>query len=317
MPLPDFLIAGERRCGTTSLYHWLSGHPAVRMYPRSDTSWFIDDGVKGKTWREGYVDPALWKKDHNVEAYAARFEPAEADTVTGEKCADLMYWQPSHERLRRFLPEAKFIIVLRNPVRRAWSHYCNEVGKGRETLSIREALAQEDTRASQSDFARYHLSYRRRGNYDDSLSRFLEYIPRENVMIVIHEKLIHDRQQELARIARFIGAEPAEAFPEEGKRHNTNWTMLRRDWVEPLHLTALDNAWHWMMQKLANLLFLGSRNRKARRRMFMFVAERPFRVPMRNTRLPDDIAAELAKYYAPHIETLEKLINEDLSVWKA
>ena len=118
-------------------------------------------------------------------------------------------------------------------------------------------------------------------------------------------------------VASFIGAEPTEAFPESAERHNINWTMLRRDWVEPLHLTVLEKIWHTLMQKLAHLLFLGRAGRKARRRSFLFIAERPFRRPMRDTRIPDDIAAELAAYYAPHIEALEKLIDEDLSVWKA
>jgi hypothetical protein len=273
MSLPNFLIAGERRSGTTSLYHWLRQHPAVRMYPKSDTSWFIDDGVKGKQWREGHVDPAQWDSGHSIEAYSARFGPDEPNKVTGEKCADLMYWLPAHKRLQRYLPEAKFIVILRDPVRRAWSHYCNEVGKGRESLSFRDALAQEDARAARSDYARYHLSYRQRGNYDETLPRFLEHIPRENVIIVIHEKMVRNRQQELARIARFIGASPDSAFPEKGARHNINWTMIRRDWVAPLGLAGVDRAWRALMQKLAQLLFRGRADSKTRRRRLRLIHE--------------------------------------------
>jgi len=193
MPLPHFIIAGGRRCGTTSLYHWVKNHPEIHMYPETDTAYFIDNELVGRTeWLDGKVDPEAWNKTHSVEDYASKFKPPHQDLVIGEKSADLLFWKQSHPRLAEYLPHCKFIIQLRNPISRAYSHYWNDFGKGRESLSFEEALSVEDDRSQGSDYARHHLSYKERGCYDESLKSFFQHLPRENVLVLIMEETLED-----------------------------------------------------------------------------------------------------------------------------
>ncbi|MEM8529105.1 MAG: hypothetical protein AAGG68_31025, partial [Bacteroidota bacterium] len=75
MTLPNFIIIGERRSGTTNLAKWLEAHPEIFIAPQVDKGFFIDDEVNGRRiWLDGQVDTSKWEEDHNLKDYAAYFE---------------------------------------------------------------------------------------------------------------------------------------------------------------------------------------------------------------------------------------------------
>ena len=213
--LPTFLIVGERRCGTTSLAKWMEDHPDIFMHPKPDMAFFVDDEIVGRReWLDGEIDESTWGRTHSKESYAALFAEGTDRAAIGEKSADYLFWRPSHARIARFLPTAKVIVTLRHPVERAWSHYWNEVGKGRETLSFEEALEQEDDRSRRSAYARNHLSYRTRGYYDESLTDLFAHIPRDRTMVVTLEEAQQRPAELLRQIYTFIGVDA-----EQGLNH--------------------------------------------------------------------------------------------------
>ncbi|HFC04224.1 MAG TPA: hypothetical protein ENJ55_00845, partial [Rhizobiales bacterium] len=153
MRSPNFIIAGERRCGTTTLANTLSRHSDIFVHPKPDGGYFIDDSVGKKASATGQA----WASSHSLEDYQAWFLSAGAgsESALGEKSADYLFWHKSHPRMANFVPDAKLIVILRHPIDRAWSHYWNEVAKGRETLGFEEAIAAEAGRLEGSDYERY------------------------------------------------------------------------------------------------------------------------------------------------------------------
>jgi len=185
---PSFIVIGERRSGSTTIAKWMDAHPQIGVLPTMDTGYFIDDLVRGrKKWIDGFINHELWNNNHDKEGYLKLFLkrefPLSMHKVIGEKSADYFFLSETHLRIKEFFPEIKLIVVLRNPIKRAWSHYFNELGKGREWLDFESAILQEETRIKQSDYARTHLSYLSRGFYFRSLERLYKVFDPQNILV--------------------------------------------------------------------------------------------------------------------------------------
>lgn len=313
MPLPTFIIGGERRCGTTSLYYWIKDHPEVYLYPAPDMTYFIEEEITGtRTWRDGETDAARWERTHDIETYASLFRPAAQHRGIGQKDADLLYWQPAHPRLARFLPECKFIITLRDPVTRARSQYWNEVGKGRENLSFEEAIEAEEERCRTSAYARNHLAYLRRGYYEESLKSFFRYVPPNRVFITTQEECQLRPREVLREIFRFLGVSPDHQGEAAGKVYNPNRTMLRRRAASSGPLAAFANVYERLTEAVIVRMTEDAERRRAARR----VLRAPFRTPAAGMSMKEETRRKLERVYAPHIEALEELLNRSFSAWK-
>ena len=315
--LPTFLIAGGRRCGTTSLYHWMKEHPQIYLFPETDTAFFIEDELVGRVeWLDGKVNVSSWEQTHSIDAYMKRFSDCEGYTAVGEKSADLLYWKNAHPRLARFIPNCKFIIILRNPVNRAWSHYWNERGKGREKLSFEDALAAEEERCTKSDYADHHLSYCRRGFYDISLQSFYSHIPREQILVLIFERLILHPQENLCNIYKFIGVDPNLGLEKIGSRHNENWTMVKYDWVDLPGINKVEQLYHRVVRRVTERLLRGRPDSIVRKRRIYKYVERVFRRPAAKIAMPKEIRSNLTRIYEPHIQRLEKMLGYEIPEWR-
>jgi len=308
MPLPDFVVAGERRSGTSGLSALLAQHPGIFMHPKRDRGYFVDDEA-----RKGPEAKAGWDRTHSVEDYAAFFADAGAETgkIIGEKSADYLFWRPAHERLNQYLPEAKFIITLRNPVERAWSHYWNEVGKGRERLSFETALTAEQDRKQRDAYAHNHLSYVARGFYDESLTHFFEHISRDRVLVTTLESLISDPETVLPEICRFLGADPRFRFPEARGKHNPNWTMTPKPWAERGSIARIASGYGLVTEKVVKALVKD----RDRRRRLIGTLKSPFFSLATKRKISRRTRAELEDLYKPHIAALESLLDRRFAEW--
>ncbi|WP_068920818.1 sulfotransferase domain-containing protein [Planobispora rosea] len=211
--LPDFLIIGSKRGGTTSLWNYLVQHPLVMpMFPESreiKSPWyFYVNYAKGDAWYRSHFATER-RLDQLEHKYGTR-------PLTGEACPYYMYYPPVAERVRERMPRAKIIISLRDPVRRAYSHYWERVDAGTEKLSFEEALAAEPERlrgeaermaADPYYYSEAHdfFSYRDRGVYAPQVRRWLELFPRENVLIIAAEDLYRNEKETFAEVIRFLG----------------------------------------------------------------------------------------------------------------
>ena len=214
--LPDFLVIGGKRCGSTSLYQYLIRHPGVRPCRASKGTHYFD-----VNYQRGWV---WYRSKFPVD----RRRPRQAGhrPITGEASPYYLDHPLAPFRIARALPGVRLIAVLRDPVERAWSHYRSSVDKGLEDLPIHEALDREPARLAGEverlaegdgyDSRPYrHHGYTTRGLYADRLQAIYELFPPERVVILQSEMLSNDPNAALEPALRFLDLEPMvfEALP--------------------------------------------------------------------------------------------------------
>jgi hypothetical protein len=313
MPLPNFIIGGVRRGGTTSLYYAIREHPEIYLYPHSELNYFVEEEVRGRKWRNDPIDPERWEAAHRIKDYASLFANAKEACAIGHKGADLLFWQSAHDRIKRFVPDAQFIFTLRHPVNRAWSHYWAECAKGRETLSFEEALAAEEKRSAKSDWARFHLSYRARGCYDQSLQRFFEVFKKERVLVITLEEKLARPQKTLQKIYRFLGVNPDLGLEQADTRRQQGWATLPRTWTRREGIRQLVAGYESLTEAIVGKIARSKDSRRGMRNLL----QRPFRESVRAISMSETTRAELKTFYAAHIVALENLLDRSFEEWKS
>ena len=182
------------------MYNFLVGHPEVRRPLTKEVHYFDVHFARGESW------------------YRSNFPLRVRDGerwITGEATPAYLFHPKAPGRVAACLPDARFVVLLRNPVDRAYSHYQHERDKGAETLSFEEALEAEPARlegelerqASEEDYFSYnlrHFAYRPRGLYVEQLERWLAFFPIERFLILQSEKLFSDPQPVLRKVLEFL-----------------------------------------------------------------------------------------------------------------
>jgi hypothetical protein len=209
-PLPDFLILGAQKAGTTALYAYLRRHPGITGPSWKEVSYFDRHYARGEAWYRGNF-PNLAR---------ARGK------LVGEASPSYLFHPLAPERVKALVPEARLIALVRNPADRAHSHYNHEVALGREPLPFEDALEAEEERlrgeeerlvADPRYFSRawWSHAYKARGRYADQLERWLAVFPREQLLIVPSDDLGSAPELTHARVLEFLGAaaKPLDAYP--------------------------------------------------------------------------------------------------------
>ena len=193
----DFVIAGAQRCGTTVLDEYLRQHPRIAMPWTGKELHFFD---RGKYFRAQPVD---------YRPYHANFAIRKPGQLRGEATPIYMYWLPAFARLASYHPGLKIIVLLRNPITRAYSHWNKERVGGREALSFLDALRAEPERArAASPLQDRTGSYIDRGFYSRQLARLWQHFPRNQTLILQSTALDADPAKTLEQIGSFLGLEP-------------------------------------------------------------------------------------------------------------
>lgn len=208
---PSFILIGAQRCGTTSLYWYLSEHPQIIPAAQKEVHYFDFNFASGPQWYANQFAKRSEEKPGKSED--------QDQWVTGEASPYYLFHPLCAERVRQALPEAKLLVMLRNPTDRALSHYQHEIRLGNETLSFDEAIAAEDERLrglreklsaeplSHSQ-AYQSFSYRSRGCYLEQITEWLRHFPREQMHITISEDFYTDPAGELKKVTDFLGLPP-------------------------------------------------------------------------------------------------------------
>jgi hypothetical protein len=192
--LPDFIIIGTQRGGTTSLYRYLTAHPDVGSALRKEVHFFDRYFEKGMNW------------------YLAHFPVRGEAPVVGEASPYYLFHPHAPERARAVVPHARFIALLRNPIDRAYSHYQMRARKGLESLSFEDAIDKEAERLSSSadpaSSTWRHSSYIRRGLYLDQVERWMSVFPREQILIIKSEDFYSDPERVFLETLAYLGLRP-------------------------------------------------------------------------------------------------------------
>jgi len=206
--LPDFIIIGTMRGGTTSLYSYLTSHPSIGPAYMKEVHFFDVYFHKGLHWYRSQFPSSIQKY------YFERMQ--KQDFITGEASPYYLFHPHAPRRIAKSLPQVKLVVLLRNPVSRAYSHYYHEVSAGHEKIStFEEAIACEEARidkeaeelARNEQYISYnhrHFSYLARGIYVDQLKVWMSLFPKEQILILKSEDFYADPAAGLKQVLEFI-----------------------------------------------------------------------------------------------------------------
>lgn len=228
-PLPDYLIIGCKRGGTTSLFNYLVRHPGIlHMYPQVRGTKSTDYFFKGNDHSE------RWYRSHfPSERYRRRLEQTLGYRALSGEASPYYAWDPRVAgKARAVAPDVKSILLLREPVRRAWSHYQERVQNQVEPLTFAQALDAEESRldgemdkmlADPNYYSAAHdfYSYRSRGDYAPQIRNWLEHFPREQLLVIYAEDLYRDTAATFGEVCDFLGL-PRIEMPTT-KPFNSTW----------------------------------------------------------------------------------------------
>ena len=197
-PLPDFLILGAQKAGTTALYAYLRWHSDITGPSFKEVSFFDRHYAKGERWYRAHL-------------------PIKRRALVGEASPSYLFHPLAPERVKRTIPAARLIALLRDPVERAFSHYQHEVALGRESLSFEDAIDREDERMEGEvermlrdpayfSYAWWNYTYLSRGLYADQLERWYAVFPREQLLVLLTDELAADTPSTYRRVLDFLGA---------------------------------------------------------------------------------------------------------------
>jgi hypothetical protein len=198
-PLPDFLILGAQKAGTTALYAYLRWHPQITGPSFKEVSFFDRHYARGERWYRAHM-------------------PVRRSGIVGEASPSYLFHPSAPERVARMLPEARLIALLRNPVDRAFSHYQHEVALGREELSFEDALAREDERMvgevermlrdpAYFSYAWWNYTYVARGRYAEQLERWFGSFASEQLLVLLTDELAADTGATYGSVLEFLGVD--------------------------------------------------------------------------------------------------------------
>jgi Sulfotransferase domain len=197
-PLPNFVVLGTQKGGTSYFYRLLTEHPLVRKAVAKELHFFDNKFAEGVGWYR-----RCFPKGERLDGQR---------TITGEASPSYLFEQQVPERMARIVPEARLIALLRNPVDRAYSHYQMEVRRGKEARSFEEATEEEMTSAEGEGYSiDVPHAYLRRGLYAEQLKRFSFFANRDQLLVVKSENLFTRRLEVLERVLRFLGLPPFES----------------------------------------------------------------------------------------------------------
>src|SRR5437899_1188182 len=171
----DFIIAGAQKSGTTALHYYLQKHPQITLGDQQEIHFFDND--------------ELFARPVDYDLLHRHFPTVTKETIAGECTPSYLYHKPAMERIWNYNPQIKLIILLRNPVERAFAQWNMQRFKGREPLDFREAVKQEQDRIQDTTpVEARRIAYVDRGRYAGQLERVFKFFPREQVKLIKSEE---------------------------------------------------------------------------------------------------------------------------------
>ena len=199
MVLPNFLVIGAAKAGTTSLYSYLKQHPAIFMSEVKEPRFFAPEVY---TDYNNVVRSGGRKIPFTPEEYERLFADVTTETAIGEASTEYLYFPGVAARIKERIPEVKLIAILRNPVERAFSAFCYQLRDDEEPLSFESALAAESDRIKQGYRQGWH--YQQVGFYAEQVARYQKTFKPEQIRIYLHDELIKDSIKVTQDIYQFL-----------------------------------------------------------------------------------------------------------------
>jgi hypothetical protein len=220
----DFIVAGAQKSGTTALHYFLAKHPNITMGDQQEIHFFDED--------------ATFAAAVDYEQLHKHYPLVTPSTIAGDCTPSYIYYQPAAERIWKYNPKIKLLVLLRNPVERAFAHWNMQRFKGREPLDFFDAVREEKTRiAGAPPTEARRFAYVDRGFYAQQLERLFRFFLRDQVRVVKFDEFNDKQRETLASVFSFLGLEPLRSV----RRKDRNVVPYERtmNWEERIFLYNL------------------------------------------------------------------------------
>lgn len=292
MPLPNFIIIGAAKAGTTSLFRYVNEHPEVYMSPVKEPRFFSLEGLELDP-----NDPVQQTAVTTFEEYRRLFDGVTTQKAIGEASPMYLWSEQAPAKIKKYVPEAKLIAILRNPIDRAYSHYTMNVYQSKETApTIIDAIKEEEVDIKGWKRTRPYVPY---SLYSQQLERYYEVFPREQLRVYLFDDLKQDAIGLMRDLFSFIGVDVG-FTPDTTKRYNPT-AVPRFRWLQGLIRSkgASKSLFKEIVPKSSRSKITSLINKRNLVRIKMSREEREALVPLFN----DDVLR------------LQEMLQRDLSHW--
>ena len=244
----DFIVVGAQKSGTTALHYFLRKHPQIALPERQELHFFDDDGIFSRP-----VDYDLLHRQFRPVAGSTLLRFATArQAIAGEVTPSYLYWKPAMERIWNYNRQIKLVILLRNPIDRAFAHWNMQRFKDREPLGFLDALKEEPRRIAQPlTIESRRFAYVDRGFYSGQLERVFKFFPREQVHFVKFEDFRDRKQETLDGVFEFLGVKPLRRIRDKDRNivpYERTITAEEREYLSEVfsaEITKLEQMLGW------------------------------------------------------------------------
>ena len=285
--LVDFFIVGAPKAGTTSLFYYLNKNKGICMSSIKEPNFFSSQDLK---IQKIYYDSLILD---NLKEYERIFTPKNKQQIIGEASVSYLFYPNVANRIFDYNPRSKIIIILRDPVERAFSHYSMDLRLGHVKLSLDELFDLGLNNKDNLFFQQYILL----GQYYEQVNRYIEVFGRENICVKFYDELKLDASSFYSDILKFLQQE---------NDHNI-------DFNQPFNKSKLPSnkfikwLYSWPIIRKISLIFLPLS-------VIEFININFFKE--NNNIINNDLKSKLHSFFLEDIEKLEKLLSKDLNSWK-
>jgi hypothetical protein len=311
--LPDFFIVGAAKSGTTSLYHYLDEHPQVYMSPIKEPNHFCTD-IKPENFSKEFIQHEK-EKNLNLKKYLAGpmtekhwgyfvtekqdyellFKNSEPEKVKGEVSNSYLFSKEAAQNIRKQIPAAKIIMMLRSPAERAYSHYLANLRDGKTFLSFRDEL-EKDQQKFPKGWGQSYL-YLEMGFYYDQVKKYMDVFPASQIKIYLYDDFKKDPSTIMNDLFDFLGI-TQKAYA---------GFQIHNEARKPLNSRLLYILSQTGIKKKIFHTIPPSLRKQVKNLFFHHKKAEPIKESDRNY---------LNGIYLDDISKLEKLLNRDLSSWR-
>ena len=292
--LPNLLIVGAAKCGTTSLHNYLKQHPDIFMSKQKEPHFLINSDIG---------EDRIHKAITLLEDYEDLFKTDSIYKYKGESSVMyLAFPEFSIKNIKKYLdPDVKIIIMLRNPVERAFAGYLHNLRYNpSENLSFEEAFEKSEARYYKERDITPDTRYLHVGNYYSQVESFISMF-NDNVLVIMYEDYVNDIDLCLANVFDFLDIDKISV--DTSRRHMVGGWIFKRKFLRNL-LIPKNN-----FKSLIKTLLPNKKIRKAIKQKIMNMST------VENPSISKDMHKKLTEYYRKDIDNLSKLLNKELNCW--
>ena len=279
-----FFIVGAPKAGTTSLYHYLSAHPNVTMSKKKETNYFSDQEI--------FQNKLYYGKSRvdSLAKYEKLFPVLNADQIYGEASVSYLFYKEVPNRIKEYNSEAKIIIMLRDPVERAFSHYLMDYKLGLISESFESVFIKKS--------GIFFQQYFDLGNYTNQIKRYFDIFEISNIHIIWHSDFKSNSKIEMQKVYKFLDLDNFFAF--DMKTIHNPFSLPKNILIRKMYSMV------WLRRAAA---FLFPKKLVLSIKKMLFNKDK-------KPELSEKLRKEIIQYYLSDIVDLEELLNKNLESWK-